>query len=228
MSFMGPPSGPLPAAERPPLRHRGHQPSASLRSPRPAPRPTGPGSPPPSGAILPGSTWHFQTWYRDIAGPCGAFSNLSNALSVTWSGGPSRGLRAEPGHRGPHPLSKGCGPVSFRRLWVKARGGPDTPSPCSRPDRAPDRLVLLLPRQEGAHREQHRRGPTPRQALLEADVNFRLARLHRAREGSGSGDRSRGSRPPTSSSTRSTPSSSSSWGPRTRRWRSPRPGRRSS
>lgn len=37
-----------------------------------------------SGAILPGSTWHFQTWYRDIAGPCGAFSNLSNALSVTF------------------------------------------------------------------------------------------------------------------------------------------------
>lgn len=37
-----------------------------------------------AGAITPGSTWHFQTWFRDIGGPCGGFSNTSNALSVTF------------------------------------------------------------------------------------------------------------------------------------------------
>jgi len=36
-------------------------------------------------AILPLSSWNFQTWYRDIGGPCGGNSNLSNALSVTFT-----------------------------------------------------------------------------------------------------------------------------------------------
>jgi hypothetical protein len=39
---------------------------------------------PPSGQILPGSTWHFQAWYRDPPGPCGATFNTSDALSVTF------------------------------------------------------------------------------------------------------------------------------------------------
>lgn len=34
------------------------------------------------GAILAGSTWSFQSWFRDPSGACGASSNLSNALSV--------------------------------------------------------------------------------------------------------------------------------------------------
>lgn len=32
-----------------------------------------------------GETWFFQGWYRDPGGPCGAFFNLSNALSVTFA-----------------------------------------------------------------------------------------------------------------------------------------------
>lgn len=39
----------------------------------------------PSIAILPLSTWNFQVWYRDFGGPCGGASNLSNALSVTFT-----------------------------------------------------------------------------------------------------------------------------------------------
>jgi hypothetical protein len=35
--------------------------------------------------ILPLSTWNFQVWYRDIGGPCGGNSNLSNALAVTFT-----------------------------------------------------------------------------------------------------------------------------------------------
>ena len=31
-----------------------------------------------------GSTWHFQTWYRDTAGPCGTGANVSNAATVTF------------------------------------------------------------------------------------------------------------------------------------------------
>lgn len=36
------------------------------------------------GAILPGSTWHFQHWYRDAAGPGGSGYNLSDGLSATF------------------------------------------------------------------------------------------------------------------------------------------------
>jgi hypothetical protein len=31
----------------------------------------------------PGTTWYFQGWFRDPAGPCGLRLNFSNALSVT-------------------------------------------------------------------------------------------------------------------------------------------------
>lgn len=31
-----------------------------------------------------GATWHYQAWYRDPAGPCGATFNFSNALTVIW------------------------------------------------------------------------------------------------------------------------------------------------
>jgi hypothetical protein len=37
----------------------------------------------PAGQITPGSTWHFQFWYRDTAGG-GAGFNLSNGLSATF------------------------------------------------------------------------------------------------------------------------------------------------
>ncbi len=37
------------------------------------------------GAITSGSTWHFQTWFRDVGGPCGTYSNLSPALTVTFT-----------------------------------------------------------------------------------------------------------------------------------------------
>jgi hypothetical protein len=38
----------------------------------------------PNGAIQPGSTWYFQSWYRDPTGPCGQGTNLSNAARVTF------------------------------------------------------------------------------------------------------------------------------------------------
>ncbi|QDV08661.1 hypothetical protein Poly30_42140 [Planctomycetes bacterium Poly30] len=40
---------------------------------------------PPPGHILPGSSWNFQTFYRDIGGPCGSNFNLSSALAVTFT-----------------------------------------------------------------------------------------------------------------------------------------------
>jgi hypothetical protein len=39
----------------------------------------------PSNWIQSGSTFAFQTWYRDPAGPCGKFSNLSSAVKVTFT-----------------------------------------------------------------------------------------------------------------------------------------------
>ena len=39
----------------------------------------------PSGHITAGSTFHFQTFYRDLGGPCGAMFNLSNALTVNFT-----------------------------------------------------------------------------------------------------------------------------------------------
>lgn len=42
------------------------------------------GNPPP-GQITAFSTWNFQTWYRDIGGPCGGNSNFSNALTVNFT-----------------------------------------------------------------------------------------------------------------------------------------------
>ena len=37
---------------------------------------------PPAGWIVAGSTWHFQTWYRDPAGPCGTSTNLTSAIQA--------------------------------------------------------------------------------------------------------------------------------------------------
>ena len=37
------------------------------------------------GAIAAGTTWNFQCWFRDVDGPCGNGSNLSNAVSVAFS-----------------------------------------------------------------------------------------------------------------------------------------------
>ena len=34
--------------------------------------------------IKPGQTWHFQAWYRDIDGPCGQGTNLTNGLAMTF------------------------------------------------------------------------------------------------------------------------------------------------
>lgn len=39
---------------------------------------------PSAGRISVGSTWHFQAWYRDAAGPCGNGSNTTNGLRVTF------------------------------------------------------------------------------------------------------------------------------------------------
>lgn len=32
-----------------------------------------------------GASWHFQTWFRDVSGPCGNGSNLSNAMTVIFT-----------------------------------------------------------------------------------------------------------------------------------------------
>lgn len=39
---------------------------------------------PPGGQITAGSTWYFQDWFRDPQGPCGAASNVTNAVRVTF------------------------------------------------------------------------------------------------------------------------------------------------
>ncbi len=39
---------------------------------------------PAAGRINIGSTWHFQGWFRDGAGPCGNGSNTTNGLQVTF------------------------------------------------------------------------------------------------------------------------------------------------
>ncbi|MCY3000947.1 MAG: DUF4394 domain-containing protein [Planctomycetota bacterium] len=36
------------------------------------------------GLITPGSTWHFQCWYRDSNLPCGSQQNFTNGLSLTF------------------------------------------------------------------------------------------------------------------------------------------------
>jgi hypothetical protein len=38
-----------------------------------------------TGPITAGSTWHFQAWYRNPAGPCGSGFNTTNAFSVTFA-----------------------------------------------------------------------------------------------------------------------------------------------
>ena len=38
-----------------------------------------------SGAIVPGSTWYLQCWYRDPGGPGGNGFNLSDALEVLFT-----------------------------------------------------------------------------------------------------------------------------------------------
>jgi len=40
---------------------------------------------PPVFWLTPGSTWHFQMWFRDPTGPCGLSSNMSNSASVTFT-----------------------------------------------------------------------------------------------------------------------------------------------
>jgi hypothetical protein len=39
---------------------------------------------PSAGVIQAGSTWNFQFWYRDLQGPCGTGTNVTNGLSVAF------------------------------------------------------------------------------------------------------------------------------------------------
>ncbi|QDV09247.1 hypothetical protein Poly30_48040 [Planctomycetes bacterium Poly30] len=39
---------------------------------------------PAAAQLAAGQTWSFQAWYRDVGGPCGAASNFTNALTVTF------------------------------------------------------------------------------------------------------------------------------------------------
>ncbi len=39
----------------------------------------------PNGHLAPGSTWRFQSWYRDPTGPCGQLTNLSSGIKVTFT-----------------------------------------------------------------------------------------------------------------------------------------------
>ena len=43
------------------------------------------GSLPAAACIQVGQTWHFQGWYRNVTGPCGANTNLTNLLSVPFT-----------------------------------------------------------------------------------------------------------------------------------------------
>ena len=38
----------------------------------------------PSAQIFPGSTWHFQGWFRDLNGPCGSSFNTTSAYTVNF------------------------------------------------------------------------------------------------------------------------------------------------
>lgn len=38
----------------------------------------------PTGQVTPAFTWHFQAWYRNLAGPCGSGFNTSTSYSVTF------------------------------------------------------------------------------------------------------------------------------------------------
>jgi hypothetical protein len=43
----------------------------------------GPGTAAASGGlIVPGTTWYFQAWHRDVGGPCGTGANLTHAIGV--------------------------------------------------------------------------------------------------------------------------------------------------
>jgi hypothetical protein len=37
------------------------------------------------GSVSAPVTRHYQAWYRNVSGPCGTGSNLTNAVSVDWN-----------------------------------------------------------------------------------------------------------------------------------------------
>lgn len=39
----------------------------------------------PDGSLLPGTTWYFQDWYRDPAGPCGLTANTTSGIEVLFT-----------------------------------------------------------------------------------------------------------------------------------------------